>query len=73
MPEIIRKPELLKLLGISNATLSRMENAGDFPKRIYIGSGKIRGKAAWRLAEVDAWIDEQFDKREKGDNDEQTH
>lgn len=47
-----RKPELLKLLGISDTTLWRMEQAGEFVKRKQITSRLV----GWNRAEVDNWI-----------------
>ena len=49
---IIRKPELFSRLGLSDATIWRMEKSGKFPRRIQIG-GKAVG---WIDAEIDNWL-----------------
>ena len=36
---IIRKPEMLARVGVSDTTLWRMERDGNFPKRRTIGAG----------------------------------
>jgi len=49
---IIRKPELFSRLGLSDATIWRMEKSGKFPRRIQIG-GKAVG---WFDTEIDNWL-----------------
>jgi prophage regulatory protein len=51
---IIRKPELLATLGLSDATIWRWEKAGRFPKRLNLG-GSVCG---WLESEVTQWINQ---------------
>lgn len=53
-PRIIRKPELLIILGLSDPTVYRMEKAGKFPKRLRLGGNSV----GWLQSEVDGWIAE---------------
>ncbi len=41
LPRIIRRQELLSLLGISNATLYRWLNEGDFPRPKKLGANSV--------------------------------
>jgi len=49
---IIRKPELLRIIGLSDCTVWRMEKEGRFPLRIRLGGNST----GWLLSEVEAWI-----------------
>lgn len=49
---IIRKGELLSILGISDPSLYRWERAGKFPRRLQLGGNSV----GWLASEVDAWI-----------------
>ena len=51
---ILRKPELMTKIGLSDASIWRMERAGRFPKRIRLG-GKSVG---WFSDEVEKWFQE---------------
>jgi prophage regulatory protein len=50
---IIRKPELLSKVGLSDATIWREEKAGRFPKRIKLGGQSV----GWFSDEVEAWFE----------------
>ena len=50
--KVIRRRQLLELIGVSPATQWRMEKAGVFPKRIRLGKGSV----GWHLAEVEEWL-----------------
>lgn len=50
--KIIRKPAVLELTGVSDATLDREEKAGRFPKRRRIGIRAV----GWLESEVQEWI-----------------
>jgi prophage regulatory protein len=56
---IIRKPELFSKLGLSDATIWRMEKSGKFPRRIQIG-GKAVG---WFDTEIDKWLSQKSAER----------
>ncbi len=49
--ELIRLPELLRLVPVRRETIWRWCRAGRFPRPVRIGA-----RAAWVRAEVDAWI-----------------
>lgn len=50
---IIRKPELLSKIGLSDATIYRMEKAGRFPKRMQLGGNSV----GWVESEVVEWVE----------------
>jgi prophage regulatory protein len=49
---VVRRRELLRLIGLSCSTQWRLEKAGQFPARVRLGKGSV----GWRLAEVEAWV-----------------
>jgi len=51
---IIRKPELLAMLGLSDPTVWRKEKRGEFPKRLRLGAGAV----GWLESEINAWLEE---------------
>ena len=57
---IIRKPELMGIIGLSDVTIWRLEKAGKFPKRIRLGGNST----GWLASEVQAWIDMKAAERE---------
>jgi prophage regulatory protein len=50
---IIRRPDVLRLTGLSYSTIYRAMRAGKFPARIRLGENSV----GWREADVLAWID----------------
>ena len=48
----IRKPEILKMVGVSYPTICRMEQSGRFPKRRKIGKRAV----AWLESEIIEWM-----------------
>ena len=50
---IIRKKELFPKVGMSDATVYRLEKKGKFPKRVQIGPNSV----GWIEGEVDQWIE----------------
>lgn len=50
---IIRKPELMSKIGLSDATIYRMEKAGRFPKRMQLGGNSV----GWVESEVLEWVE----------------
>ena len=50
---ILRKPELMTKIQLSDATIWRMERAGKFPKRIRLGGQSV----GWFLDEVNDWLE----------------
>lgn len=58
---LIRKPELFNRIGLSDATIWRLEKAGSFPKRVQLGGNSV----GWFESEVDAWFEEKAAQREQ--------
>ena len=56
----IRKKELRAKVGYSPAHIDRLEQAGDFPKRINLGPNSV----AWLEHEVEAWIEARVAERD---------
>jgi prophage regulatory protein len=50
---ILRRPAVIERTGLSNATIHRREQAGDFPARVKLGPNSI----GWIEHEIDAWIE----------------
>lgn len=53
MTRLIRRRELVELVGLRPSRIDELERAGKFPARVRI-SDRACG---WRSDEVDAWID----------------
>ncbi|MDD5759168.1 MAG: AlpA family phage regulatory protein [Desulfobulbaceae bacterium] len=49
---IIRKAELLAMVGLSDPTIWRMEKAGKFPKRLRLGGNSC----GWLSTEISGWF-----------------
>lgn len=49
---VVRKPELIGRIALSDATIYRMEKAGRFPQRIQLGGNSV----GWFESEIDAWL-----------------
>lgn len=49
---VIRKPELFSKIGLSDATIWRMEKSGKFPKRITLGGNSV----GWLKSEISNWL-----------------
>jgi prophage regulatory protein len=52
MSRLIRRPEVVRLVGLSYSTVYRLERAGQFPSRRRIAQNCV----GWDLAEIEAWI-----------------
>ncbi len=50
---IIRKPELARLIQLSDPTIWRLEQTGRFPKRIRLSSNAC----GWFEDEIDKWLE----------------
>ena len=50
---LIGKDDLLRIVPLSESTITRLEKRGRFPSRLAIGSRRV----AWRLSAVRSWID----------------
>jgi prophage regulatory protein len=51
--KILRKPELRKMVALSDPTIWRLERAGKFPKRVRLGEKSC----GWLRSEILAWIE----------------
>ena len=49
---ILRKPELMAKLGMSDATIWRRERLGDLPGRLRLGGAAV----GWLESEIDEWL-----------------
>ncbi len=56
MPQIAiyRLPAVLKVTGLSKATIYRLLERGEFPRRVRLSQRCV----GWRVADVDAWLSE---------------
>ena len=52
-PQLLRLPDVLRLVGVSRSTLYKMISMHDFPAPVRIG----RRAVAWPACEVFAWIE----------------
>lgn len=59
---LVRKSEVLELLGISGWTLDQWLREGRFPRPLYTSDG---APARWRLAEIERWLDTRQGKRRR--------
>lgn len=60
---LLRRPDVLHRCGISNSTLHRLINAGDFPAPIQISPRAV----AWIEFEVDTWIQQRIQASRAGE------
>jgi predicted DNA-binding transcriptional regulator AlpA len=56
MEQIMRVPEVAELTGVSESTLRFWRSTGQGPK-----SAKLGRRIVYRLSDVEAWVDAQFD------------
>ena len=52
MTRVIRKPELLSRVPLSDPTIWRLERAGKFPRHLQLGGNSV----GWFEAEIEAWL-----------------
>jgi prophage regulatory protein len=50
--KVVRRKQLLELIGVSSVTQWRLERAGLFPQRFRLGLGGV----GWHLTEVEEWL-----------------
>jgi prophage regulatory protein len=60
---ILRKPDVLKKIGVSKTQLQNLIDAGEFPGAIKIGGHEARA-IGWIESEIDAWIDQKIAERD---------
>ncbi len=49
----LRLPEVQQLVPYSKMHIDRLEKAGEFPKRIKLGAGRV----VWKQSEIIAWVE----------------
>jgi prophage regulatory protein len=60
---ILRKPDVLKKVGVSKTQLQTLIDTGEFPGTIKLGGPNARA-IGWIESEVDAWIDQKIAERD---------
>jgi prophage regulatory protein len=50
--KFIRFDSLAEMVGLSRTTIYRLEQQGQFPKRVKLGSNSV----AWRMTEILSWM-----------------
>ncbi|MFN3900064.1 MAG: helix-turn-helix transcriptional regulator [Alishewanella aestuarii] len=55
-PRLIRRAEVIARVGLCKASLYNRMNAGEFPRPIPIGGGRV----AWLESDIDLWIAERL-------------
>ena len=53
---VLRLPEVIAKIGLSRASIYRLQEAGEFPSNIRLG----RSAVGWVESELDAWIAERI-------------
>lgn len=56
---VLRKPEVLNRVGLSDPTVWRLERQGRFPKRLKLGPGSV----GWFESEVQEWLEQKAAER----------
>ncbi len=56
---LIDAKEVSRIIGLSRTTIWRLEQAGNFPKRVTIGERCVR----WAKDEIDSWVEARIEQR----------
>lgn len=59
---MVSKRQLKELVLYSSQHIQRLENAGQFPKRVRLGNGP-RGRVGWIESEVQEWLQKKVAQR----------
>ena len=59
---MVSKRQLKELVLYSSQHVQRLENAGQFPKRVRLGNGP-RGRVGWIESEVQEWLQKKVAQR----------
>ncbi len=62
MDKLISRKQLKELVLYSPQHIQRLENAGQFPKRVRLGNGP-RSRVGWLHQEVQDWLQKRIDQR----------
>ena len=63
--KLLSKKQVLKLVPYSPQHIRRLEDQNRFPKRIKLGNGGRTAKAFWVEQEVQDWIQDHIDRRDR--------
>jgi predicted DNA-binding transcriptional regulator AlpA len=66
---LVLRPELERMVGMSYPTIWRRMRDGTFPRSVVIGKGQ-QAKVAWKLSEIQGWMDRLPRQRLLGDDGE---
>lgn len=55
-PRLIRRAEVIARVGLCKASIYNRMNAGEFPRPVAIGGGRV----AWLESDIDNWINERL-------------
>jgi prophage regulatory protein len=61
---IMRKKEVLAVVGLSDVSVWRQERAGTFPKRLRLGGNSV----GWLKSEIDGWLQQRAADRRNHSN-----
>lgn len=53
---VLRKSQVLALVGLSDTHIRRLEKAGRFPGRVYLGDNSV----GWLEVEIRAWLEDRI-------------
>jgi predicted DNA-binding transcriptional regulator AlpA len=53
---ILRRPEVLRLLGVASSTLDRRIRLGDFPRPIKLGTDPTTRAVGWKASVVNDYL-----------------
>ena len=59
---LLSKKQLKEMVLYSGTQIQRLENAGQFPKRVRLGNG-LRSRVGWIESEVLDWLQKRIDQR----------
>ena len=58
--KLLRKKEVLEMVSITNSTMYRMINNGQFPRPIRLDNENINSGVRWKLSEINMFIEQRF-------------
>ncbi len=58
--KLLRKKEVLEMVSITNSTMYRMINNGQFPRPIRLDNENINSGVRWKLSEINTFIEQRF-------------
>ena len=58
--KLLRKKEVLEMVSITNSTMYRMINNGQFPRPLRLNNENMDSGVRWKLSEINEFIDTRF-------------